>query len=254
MSLDDRQKEYTDNNKSLCEENCEYLGYDETNKQVECNCEIKINIPLISEIKIDKNKLYTLINIKKIGNFEVLKCIDLVFSKEGLLKNIGFYLFIPSIIMYFVCIYLFYKKEFDIIKKQIKDLTLAKRIFKYLETEPVIKRLKEMKKKNILGLKYTEPIIASIWDNVFFSNKLRAKNYNKVTHKKIKFSPPIKSILKQNKIEPKNEKINDKSSSNVKIKVEQNINHNRKVMVGNEKITLTELNKLKLVMKPNDTE
>jgi hypothetical protein len=77
---------------------------------------------LLSEIKIDKNKLYTLINIKKIGNFEVLKCIDLVFSKEGLLKNIGFYLFIPSIITYFVCIYLFYKKEFDIIKKQINIL------------------------------------------------------------------------------------------------------------------------------------
>ena len=60
--------------------------------------------------------------------------------------------------------------------------------------------------------------------------------------------------MKQNKIEPKNGKINDKSSSNVKIKVEQNLNLNRKVMVGNEKITLTELNKLKLVMKPNDTE
>ena len=254
MILDDRQNMYKDEDKRVCEDNCEFTRYDSENETVECNCEIKINVPLLSEIKIDKNKLYTLINIKKIGNFEVLKCIDLVFSKEGLLKNIGFYLFIPSIIMYFVCIYLFYKKEFDIIKKQIKDLTLAKRVFKYLETEPIIKRLKEMKKKNILGLKYTEPIIASIWDNVFFSNKLRAKNYNKVTHKKIKFSPPIKSILKQNKIEPKNEKINDKSSSNVKIKVEQNINHNRKVMVGNEKITLTELNKLKLVMKPNDTE
>ena len=37
LILKDGQKEYSDNNKSLCEEDCIYVGYDPIDKQVECS-------------------------------------------------------------------------------------------------------------------------------------------------------------------------------------------------------------------------
>ena len=73
MILNDRQEDYTNNNKSLCEEDCVYVGYDKINKQVECSCSVKIDFPSISDVKIDKKKLYKFMDIKKIGNFNVLK-------------------------------------------------------------------------------------------------------------------------------------------------------------------------------------
>ena len=91
--IDDRREEYSTNNKSLCEEGCTYAGYDLINKQVDCSCFVNFEFPLISEIKIDKNKLYKFMDIKKIANFNVLKCYRLVFSKVGLVINIGFYVF-----------------------------------------------------------------------------------------------------------------------------------------------------------------
>ena len=39
--LKDRQKEYENKNMSLCENKCKYLGYNISNKQSSCICEIK---------------------------------------------------------------------------------------------------------------------------------------------------------------------------------------------------------------------
>ena len=125
--LEDRQKEFAENNRSLCEENCEFLGNDDTTGRVECSCEIKFGLSLISEIKIDKDKLYQFMDITNIANFNVMKCIKLLFSKEGMLTNIGFYTTFPLLIAYFVCIVYFNKKEYKLIIKQIEEIVLAKK-------------------------------------------------------------------------------------------------------------------------------
>ena len=142
MTVKDRREDCTENNRVLCGENCDSFEYDKENKHVECKCDALINLPYISELKIDKKKLYKFMNIKKIGNFDVLKCYNLVFSLNGLKSNLGFYFFIPTVIMYIICIIIFYKYEFDIIKKYIKDLMFAKIYMKYLDlkTRGKIKR------------------------------------------------------------------------------------------------------------------
>ena len=56
ITLKDRQKEYVDKNLSLCEEDCIYNNYDIETKKVTCECYIKISFPIISEIKINKDK------------------------------------------------------------------------------------------------------------------------------------------------------------------------------------------------------
>ena len=130
-TLADRQKEYIENNQSWCEEDCNFVGYDKETGKVDCSCEVKFTLPLVSEIKIDKNKLYNFMNIKKIANFDVLKCWKLITSKVGIVTNLGFYLYIPSFITYFICIIIFNYKDFPQIKNQINDLVYALHLKKY---------------------------------------------------------------------------------------------------------------------------
>ena len=52
---------------------------------------MKENLPKISEIKSDKAKLYFFNAINKVANFDVLRCVNLITTKDGLIKNIGFY-------------------------------------------------------------------------------------------------------------------------------------------------------------------
>ena len=97
--------------KSLCEEDCNFVGYNKITGKADCSCEVKFNLPLISEIKIDKDKLsynlillknivYKFMDIKKIANFDVLKCYKTLFSSDGIVSNIGFYIFLPSMVLY----------------------------------------------------------------------------------------------------------------------------------------------------------
>ena len=48
--LSDRKQEFTDNKLSLCENNCNYTGYDEGSKQSSCDCNIKNKMDTISDI------------------------------------------------------------------------------------------------------------------------------------------------------------------------------------------------------------
>ena len=112
---------------------------------------MKESLPKISEIKSDKSKLYSFDEIKKLANFDVLRCTNLITTKEGLIKNIGFYSFMPTFIAYIVCVLLFYKKENKIIKGIIDNLVYAKKII-YLHK---LEQLEKGKEKD----EYLKPII-----------------------------------------------------------------------------------------------
>jgi len=146
MILTDVQREYKNNNRIICNEDCKFEFIDGT---VECHCEVKSTFPPLSEIKIDKDKLYKFSNIKNVANFGVLKCLNLLFVKERMITNIGIYFFIPTVISYIVCIILFIKVDFIIIKEKIKDLLYAILNLKYIKNkkESLYKKSKKKKKK-----------------------------------------------------------------------------------------------------------
>ena len=74
---------------TLCEENCIFEEYDFISNKSICSCRIKIKLPIISEISIDKNKLYeSFTDINNIANINVLKCYKLLLKKELLLNNL----------------------------------------------------------------------------------------------------------------------------------------------------------------------
>ena len=176
ITLKDRQNAYIENNRSLCEEDCSFVGYDQETSKVKCSCEIKITLPLVSEIKIDKDKLYTFMNIKNIANFDVLKCWNLIISFKGLLKNIGFYSYMPTLITLFITLIIFYAKEYRIIKNQITDIVYAKTFIKYLKKKKPIKP--KVKKK--LSPKFVPPIAVQMHENkIEFEKNLKNLDPNK---------------------------------------------------------------------------
>ena len=119
--LDDRKNEYINNNMSLCEDNCEYTGYNIETKKAICNCNVKMATALISEIKLNNEKiLKNFINIKNKINLSTMKCFKLVFSKKGLIKNIGSYVMIVIISIDIAIAILFKIKGFVILSNKIE--------------------------------------------------------------------------------------------------------------------------------------
>ena len=113
LSLGDRRNEYSENNQSLCEVNCQYNGYNNDTKKALCECQIKINLPLISEIVINKDKLINdLFDIKKSLNIKVIKCYKLLFSTQGIVNNIGNYIILSIILIYIISIVIFIIKGY----------------------------------------------------------------------------------------------------------------------------------------------
>ncbi len=53
-TLYDRKKEFNDNKMSLCEKDCIYNGYILDIKKANCTCNIKLEMPLVSDIIIWK--------------------------------------------------------------------------------------------------------------------------------------------------------------------------------------------------------
>ena len=54
ITLKDRKNEFIDNNMTLCEEDCELVDYDYSKEKAKCSCFVKIESPLMEEIKFDK--------------------------------------------------------------------------------------------------------------------------------------------------------------------------------------------------------
>ena len=127
--LNDRQNEYIENNLSLCENNCTFKGYNKDSKKALCECETKPKIGLISEIIQDKNILSNNFNNtnNSTSNIVTMKCIDTLFSKEGLLTNIGNYLLLFTFGFFTLSIILFYRCGYHMIEKDIDDIIKNKK-------------------------------------------------------------------------------------------------------------------------------
>ena len=54
----DRQKEFVENDKTLCQENCDFSEYNDTTQRANCSCYIKDSIGSFANMNINKSKLY----------------------------------------------------------------------------------------------------------------------------------------------------------------------------------------------------
>ena len=105
LVLQDRIK-YIYQNYSLCDEGCSYNEINIENMTISCNCKIKTNLST-NETSLNIENLE---DIKTESNFGLIKCYKLVFSFEGKLKNIGFWIFLILIIAHFPLLIIYFKK------------------------------------------------------------------------------------------------------------------------------------------------
>ena len=188
-SLKDRRNDFVDNSMSLCEEDCDLIEYDINIKKAICSCYTKVQLPLISEIKFDKEKLISNFkNISNIANFEMLKCYHLLFDLKYFLKNIANYITIILLIVSIIAIFLFVCKNYEEIKK-------------------IITKIKQEIKRNENNIK--------IKTKINNSNKSKRKNniFNKDKNKNKKRNKKKKK--KKNKIINKDKNKNKKGNKNL---------------------------------------
>ena len=79
-----------------------------------------MNLPAITEIKLDKNKLFSNFkDIRNIGNFKMLKCNKLFFNINNIFKNSANYMLIILFILSIASIIVFIFYDYKKIKKQM---------------------------------------------------------------------------------------------------------------------------------------
>jgi len=142
ITLKDRKKEYVNN--TVCQDDCDFLEYNYTSQKAKCSCKVKESSSSFADMKIDKDKLLSNFkNIKNVANLNILVCIKRLFSKIGILENIGFYIFIAIIIFRIISLFVFYIRQLNSLQKKIKYISYA---IKHLEL--LIKEEEKNKSKN----------------------------------------------------------------------------------------------------------
>ena len=204
--INDRQNEFIDNKLSLCENNCTYNGYNTGTKKALCECETKLKINAIEDIINDENILLN--DFKGENNtliINIINCINTLFSKNGLLKNIGSYLLLINIVFFSIISVIFGKCGYQIIDEEIKEIISSKNGFKG--------RSKRKHKTNILDSKktITKKFVRSKKkkNTVAEPNKKKLKKFSTIdipkerSHSKMEFKNTNVLILDRNKYEKK---------------------------------------------------
>ena len=202
ITLSDRAEEFINNNLTLCENNCKYTGFDNLNKKVKCDCQIKTTFEkILSEYSFDKEKLIrNFKDLEETFNLEVLKCYYILFTKEGFLNNFGNFFILSILILFFISRNIFFAKGYEMFKmKTIIALKLKlNNINQAIGNNNTINLFnkKIIKKKNKFSKTKTINISESIDDNI--------KNIGNKSNKKLKLN--VKTIKKIKTLNKKNNK------------------------------------------------
>ena len=232
--LNDRKNEFTENNMSLCENICNYVGYDEETKKAICECGIKYKDFVLSEIENESNLLSNnLTTDNSTLNLATMKCTELLFSKEGLLTNIGNYILACILIIHLISIIIFYKCGKHIIETNINDiLSQKKKLLKLRKTSK--------SKTNIFHLNH----------KIKNLKKKKKINPNKSSYKKKSTKGnPSKKLKSKSKITKSTKSILHKENSNISVSDNKSIN---KMVIKEKNITFFDKRKIKTPNKSID--
>ena len=267
ISIKDRKTDYVENNKAVCQEDCLFTEYDYDNQKAKCSCSIKETPKSFSEMNINKTKLYeNFVDFKNIVNLNILICYRELFSRKGVLYNIGCYIIIPIIIFYFICLIIFYKRDKFIIKKSIKKIKFALKHYKYTKmksrrsSKNTIKDNDDKRIKTNYERKNINNLITQKEGNII--------NSDNDSNNKIMIGGSIsryiqKKFLKKKKSKkdqldsPPNENLNNKGFdnkiNNINNSFDKNQTKNNKTKMN--KLEIKELKKKVInILKLNDTE
>ena len=243
--LSDRRNNYINDNMSLCQTNCKFISYNYETKNVICSCGTQTKIPLLKDIKFDKNIfLKNFININDFMHIKMLKCYKTVFKKKNILKNKGFFIFSGFILLNIIFLFIFCLKNFATLKNDIKKFKtkiLKQNIIK-IDAIDAIDAIDNNKKKNINH------------KNERNNNNLKIYNKNELNLKNKEREKINNNIVVENLEQSKNKrhKRNKKNQKNIK----SSLSFNSIMILDNTKIaSFNSTNKIKKSkLELNDSE
>ena len=241
--LSDRKKEFSNNNLSLCENNCNYAGYSQESKQSHCDCNVKNKIDSISEIVNNNNKLSNVfINDggSSSSNIILIKCSKTLFSKNGLLYNISSYIllfiitfFLISMLTFMKCGYYYLKLKIDNILKKKQNLKTQqknkiKRNILTERTNNINRRKKTKKNLNKNNINNSKVINFKMINNVNLNQENNNISKSKINNRSLlskKSNSKTNNNLISSRDNTTNKKVNKKNKNN-NSKNKNNIEYN----------------------------
>ena len=123
LILSDRQNYFLENNLSLCEKDCVLKEYDTETKKSVCSCDLRENLIFPSML----NKSYLFINeFSNSKSSNVVKCASTLFSKNGIKKNIAFYIYLLLTIFLIICCVQFIRIGYGHLRSSINNILASK--------------------------------------------------------------------------------------------------------------------------------
>ena len=178
--INDRKNEFINNNMSLCENLCQYIGYEKTNKKAICKCGIKYKEFILSEMYNETNLLANnFSNENSYSNLGSLACYKTLFTKDGIYNNIGSYIIIFILIFFLICSFIFIKCGREIFNNLIFNVLESKKENSDIHRNRKRHRTMSTKKKIISNPKIKKKISSKTAGNIL--NKERKKKDKKKT-------------------------------------------------------------------------
>ena len=147
ITLKDRKEEFVKNNKTVCQDNCDFKDYDYQIQKAKCSCKVKQSSASSALMNINITEIINnFMDIKNLVNIVILRCNKVLFSKNGIKKNIEFYLNIPIIILHLICIVIFYRVQLYYLKEKIKEIIYGLKNWYLVRREKKVKKKKELEK------------------------------------------------------------------------------------------------------------
>ena len=203
--LKDRQKEYVENNKTICQDDCDLSYYNEYSQKAICNCRVTISTNKFEDMNINKSKLYDNFddssNKKQVSNLGITSC-DVLGDTDNIISNTGFFLLLIILAIFVIIFIIFCTRGYNSLENKI-DQVIHK---KFKNKQPQ----KNSNNKNT-------------------NNKNNIHNNKKITKSNTKKNNKINNITKKDKKKQSKQIIN-----NSKRKI---INNNHIIRINSKKIS-----------------
>ena len=123
ISLKDRQKEFVEGDKTVCQEKCDFSDYNTDTQRANCSCDVTESSTTNIEININKEKLYEnfVDNKESISNFGVTSC-NVLASKENIKGNTGFFLLLIILAFFIVIFIIFCSRGYNLLENKIDEI------------------------------------------------------------------------------------------------------------------------------------
>ena len=125
MVLKDRQKEFVEGNKTVCQEECDFSYYDHDSQKANCSCKVQDSENSYANMNINKTKLYENFengnDKKEISNIGITSC-DVLGSKENIESNVGFFLLLIILVLFIIIFIIFCSKGYNSLENKIDEV------------------------------------------------------------------------------------------------------------------------------------